>query len=70
MSLNVRESKSKWFLDFTEGRYRMRKKIRCISDDHSAMYLPKEKPHLSGTSTPAEKVINVVIKNKSESDLK
>ncbi|KAI9309603.1 hypothetical protein BJ944DRAFT_154039 [Cunninghamella echinulata] len=66
MSLNIRTAKSKWVLDFTEGRYRMRKKIRCISDDHPSMYLPKEKPHLSGASTPAEKVndTNFFIKKK------
>jgi hypothetical protein len=32
---------SKWALDFTEGRYRMRKKIRCISEGPGSVYLPK-----------------------------
>ncbi|KAI8342552.1 hypothetical protein BC941DRAFT_345396 [Chlamydoabsidia padenii] len=45
---------SKWALDFTEGRYRMRKKIRCISDGPGSIYLPKH------TSTMANKTTSEI----------
>ncbi|KAI8092540.1 uncharacterized protein BX664DRAFT_259855 [Halteromyces radiatus] len=46
---------SKWALDFTEGRHRMRKKIRCISDGPATLYLPKHDSSSSPPSTISEK---------------
>ncbi|ORZ26124.1 hypothetical protein BCR42DRAFT_315828 [Absidia repens] len=41
---------SKWALDFTEGRFRMRKKIRRICEGPGSVYLPKHTS--SGSSSP------------------